>query len=108
MVRFGVMLVGPTNGGKTTCYNMLQSALTDLRSNQNSIDPAHQVVELKCLNPKSITMGELFGFYNEFTGDWKDGLASSIMREYSEREDINYRWVVFDGPVDSLWIDDIR
>jgi dynein heavy chain len=40
-VRFGVMLVGPTNGGKTTCFNMLKEALTDLRQNKNSSNVDH-------------------------------------------------------------------
>ena len=30
-VRFGVMMVGPTGGGKTTCYEVLAKALTQLR-----------------------------------------------------------------------------
>ena len=30
-VRFGVMLVGPTGGGKTTCYEVLADAMTTLR-----------------------------------------------------------------------------
>ena len=31
-VRFGVMLVGPTGGGKTACYQTLKDALSTLRS----------------------------------------------------------------------------
>jgi dynein heavy chain len=30
-VRFGVMLVGPTGGGKTTCYEVLADVMTTLR-----------------------------------------------------------------------------
>jgi dynein heavy chain len=32
-VRFGVMLVGPTGGGKTTCYETLADVMTTLRKN---------------------------------------------------------------------------
>ena len=31
-VRFGVMLVGPTGGGKTTCYEVLAHVMTTLRN----------------------------------------------------------------------------
>lgn len=59
-VRFGVMLVGPTGGGKTTCYNVLADVMTELR-NANHPDRSFQVVHKKILNPKAISMGELYG-----------------------------------------------
>ena len=78
-VRFGVMVIGPATAGKTECYKMLAKSMTLLRSQKN-INPAYQTVEYTVLNPKSINMGELFGDYNVYTGDWTDGLASSLMR----------------------------
>ena len=107
-VRFGVMIVGPATAGKTTCYKTLASSMTYLRKELKSKNEGFQEVEHKIINPKAINMGELYGEYNEFTQDWKDGLASSIMRNYSEREDKNRRWVVFDGPVDALWIENMN
>ena len=62
-VRFGVMLVGPTGGGKTTCYKMLQHTMTTLRE-QGSKDDRFQFVKKIILNPKSISMGELYGEVN--------------------------------------------
>lgn len=32
------------------------------------------------LNPKCVTMGELYGEFSELTQEWHDGLASTIMR----------------------------
>ena len=42
-VRFGVMLVGPTGGGKSECYRTLQGAVTRLRSQMNHKDVNFQV-----------------------------------------------------------------
>jgi dynein heavy chain len=36
------------------------------------------------MNPKSITMAELYGFFSRMTGEWTDGLASTIMRTFVE------------------------
>lgn len=32
------------------------------------------------INPKSITKEELYGLQDSMTGDWKEGLASNIMK----------------------------
>jgi len=37
-------------------------------------------VKKEVLNPKSVTMGELYGEVNAMTQEWTDGLASKIMR----------------------------
>jgi len=42
-VRFGVVLVGPTGGGKSECYRTLQGALTHLRERMGSRHAAYQV-----------------------------------------------------------------
>ena len=106
-VRFGVMLVGPTGGGKTSCYKTLQSAMTRLREN-GSDNPEMEVVHTYVLNPKSISMGELYGEFNDMTGEWKDGLGSGIMRDATAAQDNDRKWVVFDGPVDAIWIENMN
>ncbi|OQR87505.1 dynein heavy chain 6, axonemal [Thraustotheca clavata] len=106
-VRFGGTLVGPTGAGKTTCYRMLQNIMTTLRQ-QGSQNPLFQVVQARVLNPKCITMGELYGEFNELTQEWHDGLASMIMREAVNEEASNFRWTVFDGPIDALWIENMN
>ena len=55
-VRFGVMMVGPTCGGKTTCYQILANAMTELYRN-GSQDERMAVIKTKVLNPKAISMG---------------------------------------------------
>jgi dynein heavy chain len=106
-VRFGVMIVGPTGGGKSSCHSILAQAMTLLRTN-NSDDERYQTVFSHVLNPKCITMGELYGEVNIMTQEWTDGLASTIMREAIKDESEDKHWVVFDGPVDALWIENMN
>ncbi|CAM9163466.1 unnamed protein product, partial [Choristocarpus tenellus] len=118
-IRFGATLVGPTGAGKTTCYRMLAAVMTDLR-NRGSPNPEFQVVKYEILNPKCITMGELYGEFNPLTQasegkhhlcisiEWHDGLASTIMRKAVVDEGDHRRWTVFDGPIDALWIENMN
>ena len=53
-------------------------------------------------------MGELYGEVNPLTYEWNDGLASQIMRAASSDETELRQWIVFDGPVDSLWIENMN
>lgn len=65
-VRFGVMIVGLTTSGKTTCFETLAHSMTSLRKD-NSPNQAYQTVKTHILNPKAISMGELYGEVNELT-----------------------------------------
>ena len=106
-VRFGVMVVGPSGSGKSKCLQVLAQTLTNLFE-KGSKDPRIQKVEVSTVNPKCITMGELYGEVNLLTQDWKDGLASSIMRGFASDKTKERKWTVFDGPVDSLWIENMN
>ncbi len=102
------MIVGPTGGGKTTCYEVLSDAMSTLRREKHSSDVRYQYVKKEVLNPKSITMGELYGEVNPISQEWRDGLASKIMREAALDNKDDKTWVVFDGPVDALWIENMN
>eukprot|EP00163_Fabomonas_tropica_P031149 TRINITY_DN730_c1_g1_i7.p1 TRINITY_DN730_c1_g1~~TRINITY_DN730_c1_g1_i7.p1 ORF type:complete len:4213 (+),score=1156.03 TRINITY_DN730_c1_g1_i7:1002-12641(+) len=107
IVRHGVMLVGPTGGGKTTCYQVLEDVLTTLRENGHD-DPTFQNVESFVLNPKCISMGELYGEFDPISLEWSDGLVAYIIRQVVVDETEDQKWIVFDGPVDALWIENMN
>ena len=108
-VRFGVMIVGPAGGGKTTASKALAHAMTKLaRRTSPDADPRMVGVKTKTLNPKSISMDELYGVENPDDGAWTDGLASKIIRKMAREEGSRRHWCVFDGPVDALWIENMN
>ncbi|XP_006900461.1 PREDICTED: dynein heavy chain 6, axonemal [Elephantulus edwardii] len=107
LVRHGVMLVGPTGGGKTTVYQVLAETLGDLQ--KHGLDnPFYQPVKTYVLNPKSITMGELYGEVNPITLEWKDGLMALSVRNAVNDTSENHKWIISDGPVDALWIENMN
>ncbi|CEM19434.1 unnamed protein product [Vitrella brassicaformis CCMP3155] len=107
IVRHGVMLVGVTGTGKTTCSDILAKALTQLRQDEHA-DPNYQVTKVITLNPKSVTMDELYGATNPVTNEWTDGLIGQLVREACSDTSPNKKWVNFDGPVDALWIENMN
>ncbi|KAJ3101998.1 Dynein heavy chain 6, axonemal [Phlyctochytrium planicorne] len=106
-IRHGVMLVGPTGGGKTTCYEVLKEACGRINSKYPSLSD-FQKVKTWVLNPKCVAMTELYGEFNPATMEWKDGLIGSIFRVQVADNSPDEKWTVCDGPVDALWIENMN
>ncbi|KAG8130386.1 hypothetical protein E2320_017073 [Naja naja] len=107
LVRHGVMLVGPTGGGKTTVYQILADTLGALHKAGEDYH-FFQPVKTYVLNPKSITMGELYGEVNNLTLEWKDGLMALSVRAAVVDTSEDHKWIISDGPVDALWIENLN
>ncbi|XP_051785909.1 dynein axonemal heavy chain 6 [Erpetoichthys calabaricus] len=107
IVRHGVMLVGPTGGGKTTVLNILGDTLGALHE-AGEENPYYLPVKTYILNPKSITMGELYGEVNNLTMEWRDGLMGLSVRAAVNDTSDDHKWIVCDGPVDALWIENMN
>ncbi|CAG5121595.1 unnamed protein product, partial [Candidula unifasciata] len=107
IVRHGVMLVGPTGGGKTTIYQLLAQTLENLHAKKAG-NEFYQPVHTYVLNPKAITMEELYGGVDKQTMEWKDGLMGLTVRHAVQDTTEDHQWIVCDGPVDALWIENMN
>lgn len=81
--------------------------MTHLRE-KNHPNQDYQLVKKIVLNPKAISMGEMYGEVNVLSQEWFDGLASKVMRAAAQETGEEFTWVVFDGPVDALWIENMN
>uniref|UniRef100_A0A8C2TLH0 Dynein axonemal heavy chain 1 n=1 Tax=Coturnix japonica TaxID=93934 RepID=A0A8C2TLH0_COTJA len=108
VVRHGLMLVGPAGSGKTKCYEVLAAAMTSLQGQPAASGGNYEPVSYSVLNPKSITMGQLYGEFNLLTHEWTDGILSSLIRQGAMATDNIKKWYMFDGPVDALWIENMN
>ncbi|XP_005344424.1 dynein heavy chain 10, axonemal [Microtus ochrogaster] len=99
LTRHTTMVVGPTGGGKSVVINALCQAQTKLGI----------MTKLYILNPKAVSVIELYGILDPTTRDWTDGVLSNIFREINRPTDKKERkYILFDGDVDALWVENMN
>uniref|UniRef100_A0A4W6G9Y8 Dynein axonemal heavy chain 10 n=1 Tax=Lates calcarifer TaxID=8187 RepID=A0A4W6G9Y8_LATCA len=99
MTRHTTMVVGPTGGGKSVVISTLCQAQTKLGLH----------TKMYPLNPKAMSVIELYGVLDPDTRDWTDGILSNIFRDINKPTDKKERrYILFDGDVDALWVENMN
>lgn len=104
--RHGNMIVGETGAGKSVAWRVLQGAMSRLK--QSGTEGDWQKVHVHMLNPLSLSNDELYGSFDEATYEWSDGVLAKLMRNVCKDPSPDQKWVLFDGPVDTLWIESMN
>ena len=104
-VRHGLMIVGPAGGGKTMNYTVLKEAITALSAE----DERFLKTESFIMNPKAIRQEELYCEQDPNTLEWSLGCLPLIINECKRESTLKTKfWIIFDGPVDAVWIEDMN
>jgi dynein heavy chain len=98
-VRHGIMLVGPSGGGKSCIYKCLKETLQE-----------HHGIQYKDarFNPKAFRAQEMYGETDPLSGEWTTGVFAAMWAKFNNRNNSYNTWIIADGPVDAIWIEDLN
>ena len=101
------MVVAKTGAGKTVAWRTLARAMAKLRETHPH-DERYQRVHAHVLNPLALSNDEIYGYFDPATHEWQDGVLARVMRTVCRDESPEQKWITFDGPVDTLWIESMN
>ena len=98
-VRHGLMVIGASGGGKSEMYAVLMQALSEFRK---------VPYRMQKYNPKAVRAQELYGEVDPLSGEWTTGVFAAIWAKANQRANKFDTWILADGPVDAIWIEDLN
>ena len=102
-------------GGKSAAADTLADALTSIERDKEANKPEEgqarpkpAQVRIHRINPKSVTIGKLYGDFEKISRDWQDGILANTVREAAGDKSNDTHWITLDGPVDAKWIENLN
>ena len=103
----GVAIIGPAACGKTEVRTQLLAAMRAMAPKAKASASAQPGEKEKyaemVINPKALTVGQLYGQMDENGDDWLDGVFTKALRKANACDGSTQ--IVLDGAIDSSWID---
>ena len=107
-VRHSLMIVGAAMSMKTTVFRTLQHGMNNVKDKSKFED-----VLTFALNPKSITIDQIYGNFDLVSREWVEGIGATLVRKAAQMDSDpelkpKRKWIMFDGPVDAIWIENMN
>ena len=100
-VRHCVFLLGCAGSGKSELWRTLADAQTEMKIGGGT-------TKFACINPKSVTTNDLYGYVHPVTKEPYDGIIAKAMREQSKAANAHPKWIILDGDIDAEWIESMN
>lgn len=107
-IRPGIMIIGDSFAGKTTAYRILTKALAILEHQPTNTEIKEWHPVCTVINPKSVTIGQLYGVFDSESHEWHDGILPINFKHFINANDDYRKWLIFDGPIDTIWMENIN
>ena len=86
----------------------MEGGVFERKKESASGNSGYEKVKINTINPKSLTIGQLYGDFDKISHDWTDGVLATVIKDCAYDKSLNRRWILMDGPVDAVWIENLN